>query len=79
MAGAVESFPLVVQGVNFVAGSGAGASVILLNGVARSTTCSATTACATALNPTDVQSAGTLTIQVQNPGTPPALSNPCRS
>ena len=75
MAGAVEGFPLVVQGVNFVAGSGAGASVIVLDGVARSTTCSATTACATALNPTDVQSAGTLTIQVQNPGTPPALSN----
>jgi hypothetical protein len=76
MAGAIEGFPLLVQGVNFVAGSGGGASVIILNGVARSTTCSATTACATALNPTDVQSAGTLTIQVQNPGTPPALSNP---
>jgi hypothetical protein len=75
MAGAVEGFPLVVQGANFVAGSGAGASVIIFNGVARSTTCSAETACTTALNPTDVQSAGTLTIQVQNPGTPPALSN----
>ena len=35
MAGAVEGFPLVVQGVNFVAGSGSAASVILLNGVAR--------------------------------------------
>lgn len=76
MAGAVESFPLSVQGVNFVAGSGSAASTILLNGVARGTTCSATTACATALNPSDVQSAGTLTIQVQNPGTPPPLSNP---
>jgi hypothetical protein len=76
MAGAVEGFPLVVQGVNFVAGSGSGASAILLNGVARGTTCSAATACATALNPSDVQSAGTLTIQVQNPGTPAALSNP---
>jgi hypothetical protein len=76
MAGAVEGFPLAVQGVNFVTGSGSAASTILLNGVARSTTCSATTACATALNPSDVQSAGTLTIQVQNPGTPPPLSNP---
>ena len=76
MAGAVEGFPLVVQGVNFVAGSGAGASEILLNGVARITACSASTSCATALNPSDVQSAGTLTIQVQNPGPPFALSNP---
>ncbi len=76
MAGAVEGFPLLVQGVNFVAGSGADASAILINGVARSTTCSAATTCATALNPSDVQSAATLTIQVQNPGTPSTLSNP---
>jgi hypothetical protein len=76
MAGAVEGFPLVVQGVNFVAGSGSGASEILINSIARNTACSATTACATALSPSDVQSAATLTIQVQNPGTPPALSNP---
>ena len=76
MAGAVEGFPLVVQGVNFVAGSGAGASAILVNGVARGTTCSAATACATALNPSDMESAATLTIQVQNPGTPSVLSNP---
>lgn len=76
MAGAVESFPLAVQGANFVAGSGSSASVILLNGAARSTTCATATACTTALNPTDVQAAGTLTIQVQNPGTPGALSNP---
>ncbi len=75
MAGAVEGFPLIVQGVNFVAGSGSGASVILINGVARGTTCPAQTACATALNPSDVQSAGALTLQVQNPGTGSALSN----
>jgi len=76
MAGAVEGFPLTVEGADFVAGSGGTGSVILLNGVARSTTCSTATACTTALNPSDVQSAGTLTVQVQNPGTPPALSNP---
>lgn len=76
MAGTVESFPFAVQGVNFVAGSGSSASVILINGVARGTTCTATTSCVTVLNPSDVQSAGTLTIQVQNPGTPAALSNP---
>jgi len=76
MAGAVEGFPLVVQGVNFVAGSGAGASAILINGIARGTVCSTTTDCATALNPSDVQSAATLTVQLQNPGTPSLLSNP---
>lgn len=76
MAGAVEGFPLLVEGVNFVAGNGAGASAILVNGSARSTTCSSVTACAISLSPTDVQSAGTVTIQVRNPGNPAALSNP---
>jgi len=76
MAGAVSSFPLKVQGMNFAAGSGSSASTILLNGAPRATTCATATACATALNPSDVQSPGTLTVQVQNPGTPPGLSNP---
>ena len=76
MAGAVASFPLAVQGMNFVAGSGTSASAILLNGAPRSTTCATSTACVTALNPADVQSAATLTVQVQNPGSPAPLSNP---
>jgi len=76
LAGAVISFPLTVQGMNFVAGSGSSASVILLNGTARGTSCPAATSCSTALNPADVQTAGTLTVQVQNPGAPGALSNP---
>jgi len=76
MAGAVQSFPLEVQGVNFVAGSGSTASVILVNGSPRATTCATPTACTTVLNPSDVQSAATLTIQVQNPGAQSALSNP---
>jgi hypothetical protein len=75
MAGAVESFPFEVQGLNFVAGSGSAASVILLNGAARATTCGTATSCATVLNPADVQSAATFSIQVQNPGSPGALSN----
>jgi hypothetical protein len=75
-AGPVESFPLQVQGSGFVAGSGSVASVISINGTPRGTTCAAATSCATGLNPADVQSAGTLTIQVQNPGPNGALSNP---
>src|SRR5208282_4428377 len=76
MAGAVQSFPLEVEGVNFVAGSGSAASVILLNGSPRATTCATPETCVTVLNPSDVQSAATLTIQVQNPGAPFAFSNP---
>ena len=75
-AGAVQSFPLEVEGVNFVAGSGSAASVILLNGSPRATTCATPETCVTVLNPSDVQSAATLTIQVQNPGAPFAFSNP---
>lgn len=76
MAGAPESFPLEVDGVNFTAGSGSAASTILVNGAARSTTCSSTTVCTTVLNPQDLQAPGTLTVQVSNPGTPASLSNP---
>lgn len=75
-SGAVEGFPLAVHGENFVAGSGSAASTILINGTPRSTTCSIASACATALNPSDVQSAATLTVQIQNPGPNGALSNP---
>ncbi len=75
-AGAVEGFPLSVQGVNFVAGTGSSSSVILFNGVARSTTCPSASACVTAINPSDVQSPETIVVQIQNPGSPGALSNP---
>jgi hypothetical protein len=76
MAGAVEGFPLAVHGVNFVAGSGSGASVILINGGPRATACSTAGQCAIALDPSDVAAATTLTIEVQNPATPSAISNP---
>lgn len=75
-SGAVESFPLAVQGLNFVPGTGVTASTILINGVARGTTCATSTGCATALNLADVQSPGTLTIQIRNPAPLDALSNP---
>lgn len=76
MAGAVEGFPLAVQGVNFIEGSGSSASSILVNGAVRTTTCSTANECVTAINPSDVQSAATLTVQVENPGNPPVFSNP---
>jgi hypothetical protein len=75
MAGAVESFPLSVQGTHFVAGGGSSASTLLINGAARTTTCATTSTCTTVLNPSDLAAAGTLTVQIQNPGNPAALSN----
>lgn len=75
-SGAVEGFPLALQGANFVAGTGASASTILLNGAPRGTTCATSTGCVTSLNPADVQNAGTLSIQIQNPAPSDALSNP---
>jgi len=65
-----------VQGANFIAGSGATASVILLNGAPRITTCPTPTVCTMALSPIDVQSAVPIALQVQNPPPASALSNP---
>lgn len=76
MAGAVEGFPLEVQGLNFAPGSGSAASVLLLNGVAQSTTCANAETCTISLAPSQVEAAGTYTLQIQNPGPPATLSNP---
>jgi hypothetical protein len=76
MAGAVQGFPLSIRGANFAAGSSGSGSTILIAGAARATTCATTTTCTIALTPADVQTAGTLMLQLQNPGAPGALSNP---
>jgi hypothetical protein len=76
MAGAIEGFPVLLQGLNFVPGSAGAGSTILLNGVARPTTCSTATICAIALTPADLQTAATFTLQISNPGAPALLSNP---
>lgn len=76
MAGAVEGFPLEVQGLNFASGNGGSASVLLLNGVAQSTTCANEETCTISLSPSQVETAGTYTLQIQNPGPPATLSNP---
>ncbi len=76
MAGAIEGFPMSVQGLNFVPGSAGTGSEILLNGVARPTTCSTATTCTIALTPADLQTAATFTLQISNPGAPALLSNP---
>jgi hypothetical protein len=66
-AGAAAGFVLKVQGVNFVPGSGAGASEILFNGNARTTSCASNTECTVGVVPAEVAAAGSQTIQVRNP------------
>ena len=66
-----SSLTLRVHGLNFAAG----ASTILFNGSPRATNCVSATQCATQLSATDYSTAGDKAVQVENPGTPPVLSN----
>ena len=44
--------------------------------VGRTTNCPTPNRCTITLQPADVAAAGALSVEIQNPGTPPALSNP---
>jgi hypothetical protein len=76
IAGAQQSFELALEGLNFVPTTGSGTSQILVNGAPRSTNCPTPNLCTITLQPSDVVAAGTLSIELQNPGSPAALSNP---
>jgi hypothetical protein len=76
MAGVAADFTLAVNGTGFVAGRGAGASAILVNGAALTTICNSLGNCTATLPASDTGNPGALTIQVQNPGNPVTLSNP---
>jgi hypothetical protein len=75
MAGVASDFTLAVNGAGFVAGRGAGASAILVNGNAQPTICNSDANCTTLLPAQLVANAGVLTIQIQNPGQPVEFSN----
>ncbi|MGH9729553.1 MAG: hypothetical protein ACRD4V_13325 [Candidatus Acidiferrales bacterium] len=75
-AGPQNGFLLAVQGLNFVASTSSGTSQLLVNNSPRTTNCPTPSRCTITLQPSDVAAAGSLTIEVQNPGTPPTLSNP---
>jgi hypothetical protein len=75
MAGVQSSFTLTINGAGFAAGEGSSASVILVNGVARSTSCASSLQCSTQLEPDDVSAPVALSLQIQNPGELGALSN----
>lgn len=76
LSGVSGNITLAVQGLNFVAGSGSGASAILVDGVQRASICANANRCTTTLLPADAAAATTHSVQIKNPGSPGALSNP---
>ena len=76
VAGPQNSFLLAVQGLNFIASTSGGTSQLLINNFPRTTNCPTPNRCTITLQPSDVAAAGSLSVEIQNPGTPPALSNP---
>lgn len=76
IAGVSNGFLLAVQGLNFVPTTSSASSQIQINGSPRTTSCPTSGRCTITLLPADVATAGILSVQVVNPGTVPALSNP---
>ncbi|MFZ0820338.1 MAG: hypothetical protein WAM91_09735 [Candidatus Acidiferrales bacterium] len=67
LSGSAGGFTLRVQGGNFVVSSPGPGSVIRVGGTARTTFCDTNGACTTTLDATDLASAGSVTVQMQNP------------
>jgi len=76
VAGPQNSFLLAVQGLNFIATTSSGSSQLLINNSPRATNCPTPNRCTVTLQPPDVAAAGALSVEIENSGTPPALSNP---
>lgn len=76
IAGAQQSFLLAVKGLNFIPTTGSGTSQMLMNNLPRTTSCPTPNLCTVTLQPTDVAAAGTISVQIQDPGNPTTLSNP---
>jgi len=76
VAGAQQSFVLAIQGLNFLPTTSSSSSQILVNNSPRATNCPTPNRCTIALQPSDVASAEKISLQIQNPGSPAALSNP---
>jgi hypothetical protein len=66
-AGSAGGFTLLVSGNNFSPSDPGPGSTILVAGSARSTSCASNTQCITSLAAADLQSAGNLPVQLQNP------------
>jgi len=66
-AGAAGGFTLLVSGSNFAPSTPGPGSTILVAASSRSTSCTSSTQCTASLAAADLQSAGNLTVQIQNP------------
>jgi hypothetical protein len=66
-AGSAGGFILLASGSNFSPSSPGPASTFLVAGTARTTSCASSVQCTTTLAAADLQSAGSLTVQLQNP------------
>lgn len=76
IAGAQQSFLLAVKGLNFIPTTASGTSQMLINNSPRATNCATPNLCSVTLQPSDVAAVNALSVEVQNPGNPPTLSNP---
>jgi hypothetical protein len=76
MAGVAASFTLALNGLGFVSTTQGVSPVILINGAARASVCLSPLNCTTTIEPSDVATAGNVTVQVQIPGATATLSNP---
>ena len=66
-AGSIGGFTLLVSGYNFAPGVPGPASTIRVAGTPRTSSCVSNTQCITSLGAADLQIAGNLSVQVQNP------------
>jgi hypothetical protein len=66
-AGSAGGFTLLVSGTNFSPSSPGPGSMILVTGTAQATSCATNLQCTASLSAADLQSAGNLSVQVQNP------------
>ncbi len=66
-AGTAGGFTLLLTGNNFAPAIPGPGSTVLVSGTARTTSCASVTQCITSLNAPDLQSAGNLSVQLQNP------------
>ncbi len=66
-AGSAGGFTLLASGSNFFPSNPGPGSTILVAGSPRATFCATTTQCTTSLTAADLQSAGSLPVQMQNP------------
>lgn len=67
-AGGLNGFTLQVDGSGFISTNSGAGSTVLIGGTARVTACTSANACTAPVTEADVAQAGTLMVQVQNPG-----------